>query len=427
MRTRFTSKQRNDPKIVEADAILRSCVHCGFCTATCPTYVLTGDERESPRGRIWLMRELLEGKESFTDNTRQHLDSCLGCLACETTCPSGVDYRHLLDIGRESLDAQVPRGVTDRFTRWLLARTIQRPARFRAMLRLARYAGPLAGLMPAPLRGALAHVPEELPPIDPIGESSEEFEPQSPSGRHVILLTGCAQRVLDPQINASTVRVLHRLGVQVTVRHEAVCCGALAHHVGVSGEADSAMRATVAAWGEELERGKVDAIIVNASGCGTMVKDYGHLFERDAELGETARRVSGLARDISEYLGEIQLKKIARSAPGAMGPIAYHSACSLQHGQKIHHQPARLLESVGFEVRELHDAHLCCGSAGVYNILNADTAGELKARKLEAIERTGAPCAAAGNIGCITQLDGEIPVRHTVQFIDWATGGPKPI
>lgn len=426
MKTQFSSEQKHNPKIAEADSILRSCVHCGFCTATCPTYVTSGDERESPRGRIWMLRELLEDRESFTHDTRKHIDSCLGCLACETTCPSGVDYRHLLDIGREKLERDVRRSFADRMTRRMLARVVANPTRFRAMLRLGRFAAPFGGLMPASIRAALSHIPSSLPPIDPIGATSQELEPDSPTGRHVILLAGCAQRVLDPEINASTVRVLNRLGVEVTVRREAVCCGALAHHVGVGEEADASMRATIAAWGEELDRRQVDAILVNASGCGTMVKDYAHHFRHDSEIAATASRISDLACDISEYLAGMPIENIAKSGPGMLGPIAYHSACSLQHGQEIHALPMELLSRVGFDVRGLRNAHLCCGSAGVYNILFPDTANELRSRKLETIKETGAPCVAAGNIGCIAQLDGELPVRHTVQFIDWASGGPKP-
>lgn len=427
MQTHFTEAQLQDPQIREADSILRKCVHCGFCTATCPTYVMTGDERDSPRGRIWLMRELLESPEGVSADTGYHLDRCLGCLACTTTCPSGVDYHHLIEIGREKLDARVARPLTDRIMRRILALVIPRAGRFRMMMRLARLGMIVAPLLPREMRAALGKLPARLPAFDRVGRRSMTFKSRVQRTRRVILLAGCAQRALDPRINASTIRVLNKLGVEVTVRQEAFCCGALAHHIGDTGAARDAVRATLLSWQQELDKGDVSAIVVNASGCGTMVKDYAHMVGDDLELAGIAARVSELARDISEVLADLPLADIVEPSPDGRGPVTYHSACSLQHGQKIHDLPMQLLREVGYEVKQPLEPHLCCGSAGVYNILQPEMADGLRRRKIDNLGRAGAPMVAAGNIGCIQQLDGEIPVRHTIQYIDWACGGPPAV
>ena len=427
MQTHFTDAQLQDPQIREADGILRKCVHCGFCTATCPTFVLTGDERDSPRGRIWMMRELLESPETVSADTGYHLDRCLGCLACTTTCPSGVDYHHLIEIGRDRIDNLVKRPLADRLMRRMLAHVIPHAGRFRMMMQLGRIGSLFAPVMPSSMRAALAKLPKQVPALDRVGSKTMHFKPRTKGTRRVILMAGCAQRALDPAINASTIRVLNKLGVEVTVRQEASCCGALARHIGEQKAAHRTVRDTLLAWQQELDRGDVDAIIANASGCGTMIKDYAHMMGDDPELGDIARRVSGLARDITEILAELPLETIIDPAPEGGGQITYHSACSLQHGQKIHDLPMQLLREAGFEVRQPLEPHLCCGSAGVYNILQPEMADGLRKRKLENIEKAGAPMVAAGNIGCIQQLDGDIPVRHTIQYIDWASGGPPPV
>ena len=427
MQTHFTDAQLQDPQIREADGILRKCVHCGFCTATCPTFVLTGDERDSPRGRIWMMRELLESPETVSADTGHHLDRCLGCLACTTTCPSGVDYHHLIEIGRDRIDNLVKRPLADRLMRRMLAHVIPYAGRFRMMMQLGRIGSLFAPVMPSSMRAALAKLPKQVPALDRVGSKTMHFKPRTKGTRRVILMAGCAQRALDPAINASTIRVLNKLGVEVTVRQEASCCGALAHHIGEQKAAHRTVRDTLLAWQQELDRGDVDAIIANASGCGTMIKDYAHMMGDDPELGDIAKRVSGLARDITEILAELPLESIIDPAPEGRGRITYHSACSLQHGQKIHDLPMQLLREAGFEVRQPLEPHLCCGSAGVYNILQPEMADGLRKRKLENIEKAGAPMVAAGNIGCIQQLDGDIPVRHTIQYIDWASGGPPPV
>ena len=448
MQTHFTADQLADPKIREADDILRKCVHCGFCTATCPTFVITGDERDSPRGRIWMMRELLESPDSISADTGHHIDRCLGCLSCMTTCPSGVDYAYLVEIGREKLDELVPRPLGDRLLRRLLAATIPHAARFYALLWLARVGRPFAPFIPAQMRAALAKLPTRIQPLDPVGANTQSYPPTqqinneinnennnksklqaSHKIRRVALLAGCAQRALDPEINASTIRVLNRLGIEVVVRSEAHCCGALAHHTGETEAADKSVRQALRAWQDEIKNGGLDAIVVNASGCGTMVKDYGHLLKDDRELGHLAAQISAMTMDISQVLAKIGINSIIEPAPeGGRPELAYHSACSLQHGQKIHDLPQQLLRSAGFTVTQPVNPHLCCGSAGVYNILQPDMADGLRTRKLDSLRKTGAIAVAAGNIGCISQLDEDaLPVRHTVQFIDWASGGPSPL
>ena len=433
MQTHFTEAQLADPLIREGDAILRTCVHCGFCTATCPTFVMTGDERDSPRGRIWMLREVLERPESASKDTSYHIDRCLGCLSCTSTCPSGVDYAHLLDIGREKLDSLVPRQATDKLMRRMLAAIIPHAAKFQAMMRLANLGRPLSFIMPQMMRAALQKLPRKMPGLDPVGSQTETFAVSSSAGKvpvkRLILLAGCAQRALDPEINASTIRVLNRLGVEVIVRKEAHCCGALAHHIGETKQADAAMRAAIYAWHEEITAGAIDAIIVNASGCGTMIKDYGHLMRHDAAMAPLAAAISAKAKDVSELIADLDLASIIQPhVTSACGPLAYHSACSLQHGQKIHDLPLALLRQAGFDVAQPVNGHLCCGSAGVYNILQPAMASALQQRKLTSLQNTGAVAVAAGNIGCITQLDSDaLPVRHTIQFIDWASGGPRPI
>ena len=441
MQTHFTETQLADPLIREGNAILRKCVHCGFCTATCPTFVITGDERDSPRGRIWMLREVLERPEIASEDTSYHIDRCLGCLSCTTTCPSGVDYAHLLDIGREKLDHLVPRKTTDRLMRRMLAAIIPHAPKFRMMMRLANLGRPFSFAMPQMMRAAMQKLPRQVPQLDTVGSRTEQFaatsspssSPNAPYAampvKRVILLAGCAQRALDPDINASTIRVLNRLGVEVIVRKEAHCCGALAHHIGETKKADAAMRAAVNAWHDEITAGAIDSIIVNASGCGTMVKDYGHLMRHDAEMAPVAVGISAKAKDVSELLAELDLGSILQpQITSGCGTIAYHSACSLQHGQKIHDLPLALLRQAGFNVVQPVNGHLCCGSAGVYNILQPAMASKLQQRKLTSLQDTGAIAVAAGNIGCITQLNGgALPVRHTIQFIDWASGGPQPI
>jgi glycolate oxidase iron-sulfur subunit len=424
MQTHFTLAQLADPEIQEADKILRACVHCGFCTATCPTYVLLGDELDSPRGRIYLIKDMLEGGKAATAKVVTHIDRCLSCLSCMTTCPSGVHYMHLVDHARRHIEETYRRPWADRLLRALLVQVLPRPGLFRLALIGARLARPVAKFFSSRLRAMLALAPERLPAASPLG-GAQRFPAQGERRTRVALLAGCVQQTLAPAINAATIRLLTRHGCEVVVTEGAGCCGALAHHMGRAGAALADVRANVAAWTREIEGAGLDAVVINASGCGTMVKDYGYLLRGEAEWAERARRVSALAKDVTEVM----------AARGLMPPtretgltVAYHSACSMQHGQKLDKPPRDLLRAAGFRLREIPEGHLCCGSAGTYNILQPALAERLLARKVENIETTAPDLIAAGNIGCIAQLarGTRLPVVHTVELLDWATGGPAP-
>ncbi len=424
MQTFFTPAQLADPDIKEANDILRACVHCGFCTATCPTFVLLGDELDSPRGRIYLIKDMLENNRAADERTVRHVDRCLSCLACMTTCPSAVHYMHLVDHARAHIEETYTRPLHDRLLRRLLAFLIPHPQRFRLALIAAVLAKPFASLLPSAVRAMLAMAPAWLKPVSP-ADAPQVFKAQGARKKRVALLTGCAQRVLEPQINEATIRLLTRHGAEVVVAAGAGCCGALVHHLGATGDAHDQARANIAAWTREVEGAGLDAIVVNASGCGTVVKDYGFMFRADPVWAERARRVSELTKDISEVMTDLGLHAPAIKTGQT---VAYHSACSLQHGQQIHSQPKALLEKAGFIVKDVPEGHLCCGSAGTYNMLQADLATALRDRKIANIASIKPDLVAAGNIGCITQLAqaAGVPVVHTVELLDWATGGPKP-
>jgi glycolate oxidase iron-sulfur subunit len=421
MQTRFTAAQREDPAVKASEAILRKCVHCGFCSATCPTYQLLGDELDSPRGRIYLIKDMLENERPATAEVVKHIDRCLSCLACMTTCPSGVHYQHLVDHARAHIEASYRRPWRDRWLRSLLAAVMPYPRRFRSMLALARWVRPLAPLLPRRLAAALALVPRARPgPGDrDVPERSGSRQPRARVG----VMTGCVQSVLGQSANAATFRLLERAGCETVAIPG--CCGSLTHHLGRRGET----RAFAADFIAEVERasagGTLDAIAVNASGCGTHLKDFGFVFRDDPELADGAADVGRLARDVTEVLVELGLPPVAR--PGNLR-IAYHSACSMQHGQGLETPPRDLLRAAGFDLAEIPEGHLCCGSAGTYNMLQPALAGRLAARKLEHIQRLGADAVAAGNLGCMMQLrtGADIPVLHTVELLDWATGGPRP-
>ena len=423
MQTHFSPEQLERQHIQQADEILRKCVHCGFCTATCPTFVLTGDERDSPRGRIWMIRDFLEQDSPAEPQLQYHLDRCLTCLSCMTTCPSGVDYMHLVDIGRAELQKNQTRSGWDRFIRWMLSQTVPHAGRFHLALTAARLARPFKALMPSQIKAMLSLAPATSRPLDVIGSQDQQFQPQTDKPiKRVMLLQGCAQRAIDPDINAATVRLLNRLGVEVIVRQKASCCGALAHHIDAETAALNTMKQTVDAWSDELEQ--LDAIIVNTSGCGTQLKDYGHLLKNEQGYADRARHISELTRDISELLYEIQIWPEQRSHNLK---VAYHAACSLQHGQKVTEAPKALLRDAGFTVLSAPESHLCCGSAGVYNVLQPELSQKLKARKQKALNTVQADIIAAGNLGCINQLEGTVaPICHTVQLLDWVYGGPLP-
>jgi len=428
MQTHFTSAQLADPELAVCNQVLRSCVHCGFCTATCPTFVLLGDELDSPRGRIYLMQEMLETGRPATEEVALHIDRCLSCLACMTTCPSGVHYMHLVDHARVHIERSYRRPLTERSLRALLAALLPHPFRFRLALQAARALRPIRRLLPegkapaARLRAMLDLVPARLPA--PSAAAVPRVHQAVGARRaRVALLAGCAQQVLAPSINEATIRLLTRLGVEVVVAENAGCCGALVHHLGRHAEALAAARRNISAWDAEISGAGLDAVIVTASGCGTMVKDYGFLFRALPER-EAAERVSGLAVDISEFLHRHGYAP-TRPPPGIR--LAYHAACSLQHGQRVTAEPKELLARAGFTVVEPAEPHLCCGSAGTYNLLQPEIAARLRARKLAHLEETGAALIAAGNIGCITQLAaGRLPVVHPVELLDWMAGGPEP-
>ena len=434
MKTEFSLAQLADPDIAEADKILRACVHCGFCTATCPTYVLLGDELDSPRGRIYLIKEMLEKDRPPTPEVVKHIDRCLSCLACMTTCPSGVNYMHLVDQARVRIERDFRRPWTERLLRAVLALVLPRPKLFRGSMLLARLARPLAGLLPSGrasatptlfrrIRAMLALSPRGLPrPGSPAGTV---FPAHGERRGRVALLQGCAQQVLAPRINQAAISLLTRHGVEVVLVKDEQCCGALTHHMGREAAALEFARANISAWLAEADRGGLDAILVTTSGCGTVIKDYGFMLRQDGDFAARAAKVSALTRDITEYVGGLDLTPAQRRDDIV---VAYHAACSLQHGQKITQLPKELLSKNGFVVKDVAESHLCCGSAGTYNILQPDIANKLRDRKVANIAMIEPDMIAAGNIGCMVQIASgtSVPVMHTIELLDWATGGPRP-
>jgi glycolate dehydrogenase iron-sulfur subunit len=416
MQTRFTERQLADSDVATSERILRKCVHCGFCTATCPTYVLLGDELDSPRGRIYLIKEMLENDRPATEAVARHVDRCLSCLACMTTCPSGVHYQHLIDHARVHVERTFRRPLADRALRAMLATVLPYPSRLRAALALAALARPFARLLPARLQAMLALARVRAPRV----HARPGTPPATPPRVRVALLTGCVQNVIDPAINAATIRLLERAGAEVVTVEG--CCGAIVHHLGRASEAHALAARVIDSLAPDLE--SFDAIVANASGCGTQVKDYAHLFRDDDSLVQQAKTISAKTRDITELLAELGLPPVVK--PPRLS-VAYHSACSMQHGQKIEAQPRALLAAAGYSVKEIGEGHLCCGSAGTYNVLQPAIARALRDRKLAHVARTNAEIVATGNIGCMTQLAaGELPIVHTVELLDWATGGPEP-
>ena len=424
MQTHFTAAQLAEARTATSEAVIRKCVRCGFCTATCPTYVLLGDERDSPRGRIYLIKDMLERQRKPSSETVKHIDRCLSCLACMTTCPSGVHYMHLVDHARAYIERNYKRPWSERLIRRLLAEILPFPRRFRAALRMARLGRPLVPFIARfqslkPLASMLALAPRHM-------KRSAETRttlPDSARGR-VALLRGCVEPVLQPEIQQAAIRVLNRVGFEVLRAPGEACCGALVHHMGREADALAAAKRNVDAWTRLIDDGGLDAVIITASGCGTTIKDYAFMLREDAGYREKAARISRLAMDISEFLARYELPKLQMHEI----TVAYHSACSLQHGQKVTDAPLRLLTAAGYDVRTPRESHLCCGSAGVYNILQADIANRLGDRKAWHLAALGADVIATGNIGCATQIAAraDTPVVHTIELLDWATGGPKP-
>ena len=429
MQTNFSAEQLADSGVAEAEKILRKCVHCGFCTATCPTYVTLGNELDSPRGRIYLIKDMLENGRPADAEIVKHIDRCLSCLACMTTCPSGVHYMHLVDHARAHIEKTYKRPFFNRLNRWLLALVLPYPARFRASVHMARIARPLAPvfkMLPGlkPVGAMLDLAPKKLAP----SSSRIAFGSHLPEGERkgrIAILGGCAQPVLEPETNAAATRLLNRLGIEVVAPRGEGCCGSLVHHMGREAQALDAARRNVDVWTREIDNGGLDAIIITASGCGTTIKDYGYMLRDDPAYAQKAAKVSELAKDITEYLATLEMPEPVLK-PNLR--VAYHSACSMQHGQKITRQPKDLLRGAGFEVLEPAEGHLCCGSAGTYNIMQSDIATQLRDRKVRNVEATGAELVATGNVGCITQISqgSRLPVVHTVKLLDWAHGGPKP-
>ncbi len=423
MQTHFSPEQLADPKIADANAVLRSCVHCGFCTATCPTYVLLGDELDSPRGRIYLMKEMLEKGGAPSDDVVKHVDRCLSCLSCMTTCPSGVNYMHLVDTARNHIEKTYTRALPERLMRNLLGYLMPRPKLFAWAMVGARMAKPFAETLQSSgfkrLAAALALAPSRPATQEPLGLPGT-YPAAGPAKGRVGLLRGCVQSITDPGINAAAIRLITRLGYDVIVSAGESCCGSLVHHMGREHEAHGFAKRVIDQWTDE----NLDHVIITASGCGTTIKDYGFMLKQDADHAERAAVISAKTLDITEFLAQLGLHQL----PAKNLRVAYHSACSMQHGQKITQAPITLLKTAGFEVVTIPEGHLCCGSAGTYNMLQPEIASQLKKRKLENIATTSPDVIATGNLGCITQLqDGAgKPMVHTVELLDWAYGGPKP-
>jgi glycolate oxidase iron-sulfur subunit len=422
MQTNFTIEQLRDPMTKRSNKVLRTCVHCGFCTATCPTYQVLGDELDSPRGRIYLIKDMLEKGRPADKETVKHIDRCLSCLACMSTCPSGVHYMHLVDHAREYIEKTYTRPLPERLLRWLLAQIIPYPNRFRLAMFGAKFAKPFAGWLPGRLKAMVELAPSDMPSPSPM-DQPQVFKAEGERRKRVALLTGCAQRALNTDINEATIRLLTRHGCEVVIAKGMGCCGALTHHMGKTHESHASAAANIRAWMKVHRNGGLDAVVINTSGCGTTVKDYGHMFEGEP-LADDAKVIASLAKDISEVMVDLELNE--PKAPNLK--VAYHAACSLQHGQQIKTHPKTLLAKAGFTVLEPADPHLCCGSAGTYNMMQPEISKQLKDRKVKTLEALTPDVIAAGNIGCMMQIGSGtgVPVVHTAELLDWATGGPVP-
>jgi glycolate oxidase iron-sulfur subunit len=426
MQTNFTKKQLQDSNISSADGILRKCVHCGFCNATCPTYQIVGDELDGPRGRIYLIKDMLENDKPANEKITKHIDRCLSCYSCMTTCPSGVNYMHLVDHARNHIEKTFTRPFFDRFIRSLLSKILPSPTLFRMAGYSARLFYPFRFLFPKKIKNMLKYMPNSFPASRQ--ENKEIYPSAGKTYARVALLTGCVQRVISPQINDATIDILNRHGVEVIVPKQVDCCGSLNHHLGKEDLAHKSFINNINSWFKWYEEKNLDAILVTTSGCGTTLKDYGYIFRDhpDKELRKKAKIVSSLAKDVTEYLGKnIKLNYMKKDKKFK---IAYHSACSMQHGQKIHQQPMDLLKKTGNEIVEIPDGHLCCGSAGTYNLLQDEMAAELLKRKVSNIDKVKPDFISTGNIGCMTQISSgtQIPIVHTIEILNWYTGGEKP-
>ena len=429
METHFSKEQLKDKDNKSSEKIFRKCVHCGFCNATCPTYQLLGDELDGPRGRIYLIKDMIEKNKPANEKIVKHIDRCLSCYSCMTTCPSGVNYMHLIDHGRNHIEKTYKRGLKERFMRSFLSTVITNPTYFRIVGWLILLVKPFSLILPKQIKKIVSLMPSNFPkktlPKMHIYKIKKKKKPVA----RVALLTGCVQKVISPQINEATIRLLNRHDIEVIVPKNINCCGSLNHHLGKSDLAHKAFKKNISIWYDEYLKNGLDAIISNTSGCGTTLKDYGFIFRSDNDYKKKAKKISELTKDITEYLDEnVKLNFIDNSADGKKYKIAYHSACSMQHGQKIHKEPINLIKKTGNQVLEISDGHICCGSAGTYNLLQGDIAQKLLKNKIANIEKIKPQFISTGNIGCITQIANgtKIPILHTVEIIDWYTGGPKP-
>ncbi len=429
METNFSKEQLKDKDNKSSEKILRKCVHCGFCNATCPTYQLLGDELDGPRGRIYLIKDMLENNKPANEKIVKHIDRCLSCYSCMTTCPSGVNYMHLIDHGRSHIEKTYKRPFRERFIRDLLSIILSKSINFKFIAILTQFIKPFSFLFPKKIREMIKLMPGKFPKRT---LSKMKVYPalnkKKPIAR-VALLTGCVQKVISPQINEATIRLLNRHGIETVVLAGIDCCGSLNHHLGKSDLAKKIFKKNISIWYDEYLKNGLDAIISNTSGCGTTLKDYGFIFRSDEECRKKANKISELTKDITEYLNDkVKLNFVANTVDKKKYKIAYHSACSMQHGQKIHKEPINLIKKTGNEVLEIYDGHICCGSAGTYNLLQSDIANNLLKNKIANIEKINPQFISTGNIGCIVQIAKatKIPILHTVEIIDWYTGGPKP-
>ena len=429
METHFSKSQLKDKDNKSSEKILRKCVHCGFCNATCPTYQLLGDELDGPRGRIYLIKDMLENNKPANEKIVKHIDRCLSCYSCMSTCPSGVNYMHLIDHGRSHIEKTYKRPFSDRFVRNFLSVTLSKSTNFRVVAILTQFIKPFSFFFPTKFREMISLMPGKFPKKTLPKKQIYPAHNKKKSVARVALLTGCVQKVISPQINEATIRLLNRHDIEVVVLKGIECCGSLNHHLGKNDLANKTFKNNISIWYDEYLKNGLDAIISNTSGCGTTLKDYGFIFRSDDNFKKKAKKISELTKDIAEYLdNKVKLNFIVKSMNEKKYKIAYHSACSMQHGQKIHKEPINLIKKTGNEVLEISDGHLCCGSAGTYNLLQNDIAKKLLKNKIINIEKIKPQIISTGNIGCITQIANgtKIPILHTVEIIDWYTGGPKP-
>ena len=425
MQTSFTPDQLKNKNNKSTEEIVRKCVHCGMCNATCPTYQILGDELDGPRGRIYLIKDMLENNKPGNEKIAKHLDRCLSCYACMTTCPSQVNYMHLIDHGRNHLEKTYKRPILERLFRNILSLTLPNPRIFKILSYLVNIIRPLSFIFPAFIKNSMKLMPSKFPKKNLKSQKIYSVKEKKPIAR-VALLTGCVQRVISPEINESTIRLLNRHSVEVIVMPEINCCGSLDHHLGKEKKAHESFKKNINLWYDEYLNNGLTAIISNTSGCGTTLKDYGFIFRDNKEMKKKAKKISELTKDITEFLDKNI--KLNFKQNEKVYKIAYHSPCSMQHGQRVHQQPIDLIKRTGNEVLNIPEGHLCCGSAGTYNILQQKIAKTLLENKVANINKIQPDFISTGNIGCMTQIASgtQTPIVHTVEVIDWLTGGPKP-